>query len=213
MRALRIGLAVAIGCLGVWHALPHLTWALHLEHELEGQPAAHALDVPFVEARGEPPPGFAAVSHRGVALRAPLRASSEAACADGPPLCQLDLVGGRLVIHSEPPPETFWQMVWLRAPDRRDLSWLRSAQFNWRAIDALRVRVTTPRSKLDSWRFEACDTRGVVAQTRRGEIANYIVAAYARDGSGARVLAVSGLEKPELVRLLSTIRFEPRVRS
>ena len=95
------------------------------------------------------------------------------------------------------------------APDRRDFSWLRSSQFNWRVIDALRVRVTTSRSKLDSWRFEARDTHGVVARTSRGEATNYVVAAYALDGSGARELGVSGLGQAELERLLSTIRFEP----
>ena len=51
-----------------------------------------------------------------------------------------------------------------------------------------------------------------MAQTSQGETTNYVVAAYARDGSGARELGVSGLEEPELERLLATIRFEPRER-
>ena len=192
MRVLRIGFAVAIGCLGVWHALPHATWALHLEPELEAQPSAHALDVSFVDVMGDPPAGFAAVHHRGIALRAPLGEFSKTPCANAPPMCQLELTSGRLVIHPEPPPESFWEMVWLRAPDRTDLSWLRGASFNWRAIAALRERVTTPRSKLHSWRFQARDTHGIVAQTQRGETANYVVAAYARDGSDSRILAVTG---------------------
>ena len=207
-RALQIVLGVALGCAALWHTLPHLVWSLYLEPQFATLPAAHRLDVPFVAMTEETPSGFAAVSHAGVALKVPSSGAAPLSCDQPTTACQLELENGRVVIHSQPPPEDFWEMVWLRAPDRRDLSLLRGADFNWLVIDALRTRVETSRSKLESWRFESQHTRGVVALTQRGPTANYIVAAYARKGAGARILGVSNLSQTELLQILGTIRFE-----
>jgi hypothetical protein len=207
----RIALAVALGCAALWHGLPHWTWALYLEPRLEAMPGAPRLEVPRVALGPDSAAGGTAIRHAGLRFELPGRASKGTplpSCPPHEPICQLELANGRVVVHSIPPREDFWEMVWLRAPDRGDLSVLRGASFNWNTIDALRTRVATSRSTLDSWRFESAHARGVVARTQRDAIANYVVAAYARDGDGARMLGVSGLPRDELDALIATIRFD-----
>ena len=48
---------------------------------------------------------------------------------DATPVIHEDVVvGGSVVIHAKPPGEDYDEMVWMRAPDRRDLSLLRTAR-------------------------------------------------------------------------------------
>ena len=98
-------------------------------------------------------------------------------------------------------------MVNLRAPDRDDLSLFRWPSDNWETIQALRTRVTTTRSKLDSWRYESDRTRGIVATTERSGVKRQVVAAYSRTGEGARVVGLAGVSEPTMLAILASIRF------
>ena len=84
-------------------------------------------------------------------------------------MCRVSVGDRHLQIFGRDHLEPYEDMVNLRAPDERDLSAGRLALANWATMRALRDRVITSRSKLESFRFETEGAVGVVAETRRGE--------------------------------------------
>jgi hypothetical protein len=207
IRPLRVLLASA-ACFGlIWHLLPLGVWMFVIEPDLRAEPGAHRLDVPVVESLPEVPAAWSEVVYEGLRLRAPL-ADSGALCPPSEVACFLLLQdSASLSVHPLPPGESYRQMVNLRAPDRDDLSLFRWPSDNWATIQALRTRVTTSRSKLDSWRYEADHTLGVVASSERSGIERQVVAVYDRRGERARVVGLAGVSEPTMLAILASIRF------
>lgn len=205
---LRIAMLVAVGWALVWHLLPHVVWALHFDPELSSMDQAAKLDARFVTEFDAPPADWIAIEHRGLILRVPLASDIAGDCARAKDSwrCHTD-GGGKLMIHDAAPPDTFWQMVNMRAPDRGDLSIWRSASANWETIQALRVRVTTSRARLHAWRYTGQHTHGVVAHTDRNGVNRSVVVAYATDGRDSRTVGLVGLPIAAVERVVGSIEF------
>ena len=206
IRLPRIVVTSLAGFALLWHVLPVLVWHAHVRPVLASAPNAHRLRVPHSADFERPAPGWTRHDFAGVELFAPLEGAGDTGCGDVPDLCQRAIPGGKLSIARRPPGESHAEMVNLRAPDERDLSIMRSAAANWATIRALRDRVTTSRARLESWRYSAHGSRGVVAETDRSGRIRYVVVAYPHGEGEPRMIGIVGGEREIVLRIIGSIR-------
>lgn len=201
---------VAIASLGgfaaLWHVLPLLVWHLHLRPELAAQANGHRLRVPHRTDFELPERRASQHAYAGVEVSAVFIGDVLAPCGDDTAVCRWPIDGGILSISRTPPGESHGQMVNLRAPDERDLSFIRSAAANWATMRALRERVTTSRADLDSWRYSTPGSRGIVAVTKREGNTRYVIAAYPHDDGRPRMIGVVSEHPDAVYRIIGSIR-------
>lgn len=106
--------------------------------------------------------------------------------------------------------ESYADVVNLRAPDERDLSIWRTSTANWGTIRALRDRVETSRSKVDSFRFETQGVKGVAVESIRNGVRRIVAAAYRQDETGSRGLAFSGFSRDDALGMLGSVEIASR---
>jgi hypothetical protein len=201
---------IALGSLGgfglLWHALPLLAWHVWMQPRLAALPNAHRLRVVEHTEFAPPDPDWTTQRFADVLLVAPFVADDAGGCGDADGLCTRAIPDGSLSITRNLPAESHAEMVDLRAPDERDVSIWRSAAANWATIRALRDRVTTSRSKLESWRYVAPGSRGVVAETPGSGRTRYVVVAYPRGAGAARMVGIVGATPEVVLRIVGSIR-------
>jgi hypothetical protein len=208
-RIVPVLLASVLGFALLWHVLPLLAWSLGFQARLASQPNGHRLRVERRSDLAVPDSGWTRHAFAGAEVYAPAGGSLEKPCRETVELCMRSVENGKLSISRQAPPESLAEMVNLRAPDERDLSITRSSSANWATIRALRDRVTTARATLDSWRYTAPGSIGVVAESELAGRTRYVVIAYPRDapGSGhARMIGISGVDRAAALRIIGSIR-------
>lgn len=157
-----------------------------------------------------PPASWPELTSGIIALRAPLAAEALPACGRCTTQCRLPLDNrGTLAILDAPPPESYQEALDHFAPDSSDISLWRSVASNWKTIDGLTERVRHEGFLLDSFRFIAPGSRGVVTLFEVEDSRRYVVYAYAVDGNVARVIGVSGLSRERFAHVLGGLRVEP----
>lgn len=202
------GAALGLGAL--WHVSPVLLWHLRFESQLAGQGDASRLHTTTLDAFPPPHPRWDRITSGRIALRAPLAPEARPACGRCATACRLPLSNrGTVGIFEDPPPESYEEALDRFAPDARDIDPWRSVARNWRTIDALTDRVRTPTPPPRSFRFETPASRGVVMAFHVDGVDRFVVYAYARDGTPARIVGVSGLGREHFERLLGGLRVEP----
>lgn len=188
----------------VWHFLPMAMWQFVIEPQLRAAPEARRLRVELRNDLPPPPEGWTRHTVGNLQFSVPPGFDPPERCT-ATAMCRLSVGDRHVQIFPTDHLEAYADMVNLRAPDERDLSFRRSAIDNWATIRALRDRVTTSRSKLDSFRFESAGAIGVVAASQRDENTRWVVAAYSPDLGGSRGVGISGFEDADALALLGSL--------
>jgi len=187
-----------------------LLWNLRFEAQLAAQGDASRLHARTLDAFPPADPRWDHLVSGRLALRAPLAAEARPACGRCETACRLPLANrGTVGIFEDPPPESHPDALDRFAPDADDIGPWRSVARNWRTIDALTDRVRAVPAPPRSFRFETPGSMGVVMAFQVDGVDRFVVYAYARDGTPARIVGVSGLARLPFERLLGTLRVEP----
>jgi hypothetical protein len=197
-----VAVVAAIG----WQLLPLAVWQLRVGPQLRDLPDAPRLRVETLEAFEAPPADWSLQQLGDLRIAMPPGFALPEDCAPDA-ACRISVAGRHLQIFDSSHLEPYRDMINLRAPDERDLSVWRLPTANWNSILALRDRVTTSRSKLDSFRFRNKGSMGVVAQTSRNGVDHWIVAAYALGERSSRGLAFSGFTRADSLVMLGSLDF------
>jgi hypothetical protein len=193
-----------------WYLLPVAVWHLYLAQGLRSAENAERLRVETVREFPAPPADWQRLRLGNLSMMSPPIEVIPPECGSGKDICFLEFEAGTISLFQEGYLEPYREMINFRAPDERDLSVLRSPGENWATIQALRVRVLTSRSRLDSSRFESGTTKGVVAHTTRDGVERYVVAAYSLDEALSRGVGVSGLSEEAFHQVLGGLELFPR---
>lgn len=199
-----------LGLLGLWHASPWLLWHLRFEGELAELGDASRMHSESWSALPSAPPEWPLLVSGDLSLRAPFAREALPACGRCATQCRLPLDNrGTLGVFDERSSETYTEALDRYAPDAGDVSLWRTVASNWRTIDALADRVRALTTPTDTFRFESPGSRGVVTAFRVANVPRYVVYAYARDGTAARIVGVAGLERDRFEGVLGSLVVEP----
>jgi hypothetical protein len=210
-RRLWIGALAAFASLAaLWHASPVALWHCCFASQLAEEGDATRLHTVTWSGLPRPSRDWVLLRSGAITLRAPLAAEALPACGRCDVACRLPLDNrGTLALFDEGLPSEYELVFDRHAPDARDLSLLRSVNRNWRTIDALTDRARARSAPPQSFRFETARSRGVVTQFRVDDVTRYVVYAYSRQGSPARLIGVTGLGRERFEGLLGGLQIEP----
>lgn len=198
--------ALVLLLLAAWQIRPVLIWHLVVEPELRDSPAERRAYTPTESGFPAPPEGWTGLLAGRLSLRAPLEAGGDACRRCARMGCTLPLERGKLTVFDGPPaPPSQEALDWL-APDARDFSVFRSRRRNWTSLHALVHRTRTQTPPVETFRFRAARSRGIVSRFANGGVERFVVYAYDEGGAAAPVVALSDAGRETLRRVLGSLR-------
>ncbi len=198
------GLVFAFGVGGL-HLRPLMVWKLQLEPSLSAEPRADRLVVETLREFPAAPETWPRLRAGPLTLRLPLLQDEASACEACRESCVLQFASGTVAVLGERAPATVTEARTNFTPDPQDLSPWRWSWENWRTLDALEARVRSGDSAPDAFRFDNGRSHGVVTVHLSGPQARVLVYAYADDGSPARVLGFTGVDRNDAETVLGTL--------
>ena len=189
------------------HALPLLLWHMSFERELEALGHPERLRTVTKSDLPTAPAEWTELRVDNFSLRAPLGKNQRMRCGECASHCLLRLEDtGTLAIFDAPPDHAYGDALDRFAPDAGDLSLMRTVARNWQTIDALTDRARVSGQVPESFRFATPTAVGVVTAFRVQGVPRFVVYAYAPSGEPARVIGISGVDRPMLEQILGSLR-------
>lgn len=200
---------VFVFVIGFLHLRPLLAWTFRVGPALAAEAHAERVRIRTVTEFSDAPERWGLLRTGNLSLRAPLLQDETSTCRACSGSCILEFASGSLTVLPETGPASYTAAVTTFTPDVEDLSPWRWSWDNWRTLDALEARVRGGDELPDAFRFEAAGSRGIVTVHLTGGTARVLVYAYAEDGSPARAIGLTGVDRSDAERLLGTLRVEP----
>jgi hypothetical protein len=204
-RRLSLFAGVALLALSVLHLAVLAAWRFSVLPELASLPKAELLSAAFARSLPQAPGSWPIVEVLGVRMRVPARtagAITQLPCKRG---CQLLFHEGWLRVKPRQRAETYWDTVFLLAPDSEDVSFRHPPWRNWSAMLALSRRVRQHQGARATWRFDARGSHGVVTSYASREILRHVVYAYSYTGQSTPPLLFSRVQTHVLLAILGSL--------
>jgi len=178
-----------------------LIWHLRIESE-----AAERIFTRTERAFPAAPRAWATIESERSMLRAPLVPGTTGCegCARGG--CTLALQRGKLTFFDEDAPASYGGVLDALAPDPADIRIFRSRERNWSTLHALVHRLRAQGPPVDSFRFEAPESRGVVTRFDNRGVERFVIYPYDEAGLPGPVVALSGVEVEVFRQILGSLR-------